>query len=287
MKVLVTGSRGQLGRDLVPCLEQAGHQVTTATREQLDFSKPSQIAKTIGMLRPEWVVNCAAYTKVDQAESEAECAFRINRDSVAELAIATAAYGGRILHLSTDYIFDGRQYTPYCEDDIANPINVYGRSKWEGEHCLLQYLPDAAVIRTSWVYGANGHNFVKTILKLALEKESLRVVDDQMGSPTWTRDIARAIRDLIQNKHKGVFHFTNEGIASWYDLAVAVVEEANRLGFMIKVKSINPVSTEAYPLPAKRPHYSVLSKKKIRPLLSSPIPYWRESLKEMLKEFKE
>ena len=271
MKVLVTGAHGQLERDLAPCLKQAGQQVNFSIREQMAFSFPSQVAEVVDKLRPRRVVNCAVFSKLDQAVSEVECAFRINRDSVAELARATAAYGGGILHLSTDYIFDGRQSTPYCEDDMATPINVYGRSRWEGDRCQLKHLPEEAEIHPYWFYRSNSHNFARTILRLAVEKESVQVVDDQMGSPTWTKDLANAITDLVKNGHRGGFHFTNEGMASWHEMTVAIEEVASRLGFTANVESLIPVTTEDFSLPAKRPHFSLLSKRKIRPLLSDPI----------------
>lgn len=286
-QILITGAAGQLGRELAPVLEGRGYQVLAATRQVLDVAALDQLPDKLLALRPAWVVNCAAYTRVDEAETEPARALRINRDAVGRLAQIVASYGGRLLHLSTDYVFDGRHWRPYREDDRANPLSVYGYSKWEGEELVRQHHPATTIVRTAWVYGAYGHNFVKTILRLAAEQEHLQVVDDQVGTPTWTGSLSRALADLIARRAGGTFHYTDEGVASWYDLAVATVEEARRLGFPLKVRRIEPVSTEQLIRPAKRPPYSLLSKHKIRPLLHFPIPHWRESLSTMLLDLKQ
>jgi dTDP-4-dehydrorhamnose reductase len=242
------------------------------------------VRTAIVAVKAEWVLNCAAYTQVDKAESDSAAAFAVNRDSARAVAEAVASYAGRLLHVSTDFVFDGTQSHPYREDDTPNPIGVYAQSKWEGEQAVRAVMHDALVLRTAWVHGAQGNNFVKTMLRLAAEREELRVVDDQIGSPSWVGDIADAAIALLQQDAHGCFHFTNEGVASWYDFAVAIVGEARTLGFPLKVQHVIPIPTSAYPTPARRPSYSVLDKQKIRTVLARPIPHWRESLVSMLRE---
>ena len=284
MKVLVTGAAGQLGSELCGRLVRAGHEVVAFTRANADFTQPDHVRAVIAACKADWVINCAAYTQVDKAESDSATAFAVNRDSAHAVAEAVASYAGRLLHISTDFVFDGMQSHPYREDDTPNPLGVYAQSKWEGEQVVRAAMPDALILRTAWVHGAHGNNFVKTMLRLAAEREELRVVDDQIGSPSWTGDIADALLALVQQDARGCFHFTNEGVASWYDFAVAIVEEARTLGFPIKAQRITPIPTSAYPTPARRPAYSVLDKQKIRAVLARPIPHWRESLVSMLRE---
>lgn len=282
-RILVTGADGQLGRALVPVLQARGCAVITPSLQDLDLSVLAQIPEQLLLHRPAWVVNCAAYTQVDQAEAEPELAVRINRDAVGQLAQVLESYGGRLLHLSTDYVFDGHHCQPYREGHPANPLSVYGRSKWEGEELARSCHPQAIIVRTAWLYGAEGQNFVKTILRLACEREQLRVVDDQVGTPTCTATLSQALADLLDRESPGTFHYTDEGVASWYDLAVATVEEGRRLGFPITARRIEPVPTETFPRPAPRPAFSLLSKAKIRPLLGFSIPHWRESLTTVLR----
>jgi dTDP-4-dehydrorhamnose reductase len=283
MKCLVTGAAGQLGRETVLALQAAGEDVIGIDREELDFSQPNEVAEGIAAHRAAWVINCAAYTNVDKAEQEQELVFRVNRDSAKAVAEGVAAYGGRLLHVSTDFIFGGEQSRPYAEDDPAKPLGVYGQSKWEGEQGVQDVMPDAVILRTAWVYGIHGHNFVKTLLRLAAERDELRVVDDQIGTPAWTADITRALLSLIEADASGVFNFTNEGVASWYDFASEIVANARDLGLPLKVKKISPIPTVDFPTPATRPAYSVLSKVKIRQVLDYSIPHWRESLTAMMQ----
>ena len=284
MKILVTGVSGQLGGEVVTEFKQLGHEVIAADRHMLDFMQPAQAAALIRSEQPDWVINCAAYTQVDQAESEPEAAFTVNRDTPAQLALAVGGDGGRLLQVSTDFVFDGRQTRPYVEDDAPNPLGVYGQSKLEGEQVVQAALPTATLLRTAWVYGAHGHNFVKTMLRLAGEGKPLRVVSDQTGAPTWTTDIVAAITALVDRQAVGVFHFTAAGETSWHGFACAILEEASRIGFDIKTDSVAPIPTAEYPTPATRPAYSVLNTDKIKPLLSAPVPKWRDSLKNMLQE---
>lgn len=282
--ILVTGANGQLGRETVLALQADGESFLAIGWKELDFSQPGQVAETIADYAADWVINCAAYTQVDKAEEERELAFAINRDAARAVAEGVKCSGGRLLHISTDFIFEGEQSHPYKEVDAVSPLGVYGQSKLEGEQTVREVLPEALILRTAWVYGVHGHNFVKTILRLASERETLRVVDDQIGTPSWTGDIVRAIQSLIRYKATGTYQFTNEGVASWYDFAVEVVASAKQLGFPVVAETIQPIPTEDFPLPAKRPAYSVMSKVKIRDVLGYQIPHWRTSLYAMLKQ---
>ena len=285
MKLLVTGVTGQLGSDLVATLKGQDHEVIAADEERMNFLQPQQAAAMVRAEQPDWVINCAAYTQVDKAESEPEAAFTINRDAPAQLARAVADYGGRFLQVSTDFVFDGSQSRPYTEEDAPNPLGVYGQSKLEGERAVLDALPDAVILRTAWVYGVHGHNFVKTMLRLAGEGKPLRVVSDQVGTPTWTRDIVMAITALLEQQAAGTFHFTAAGETSWQGFANAIFEEAVAAGIALKTTRAEPIPTSEYPTAATRPAYSVLDTDKIGPYLPVPIPGWRDSLKKMLQEY--
>ena len=284
MRVLVTGATGQLGSEVANGFRRSGHEVIAPARQELDFSSPGQLAATARTLQADWVINCAAYTQVDKAESDARQAFIVNRDSPEQLARAVADYGGRMLQVSTDFIFDGAQRRPYLETDPPNPLGVYGRSKLEGELAVQRVLPDAVVLRTAWVYGVHGHNFVKTMLRIAAAGKPLRVVSDQMGTPTWTMDIAATIAALVAREASGTFNFTSAGETSWHGFASAILDEGAKAGFDIKTETVVPIPTSDYPTPATRPAYSVLNTEKIRPLLPGPVPDWRDSLKNMLQE---
>ena len=284
MRILVTGSTGQVGSEVLRAFAHSGHELIAPGRRELDFLNPEGVAGQVRRLRADWVINCAAYTQVDQAESEVEQAFVVNRDSVAALAGAVAGYGGQLLHVSTDFIFDGRQSRPYREADAANPLSVYGRSKWEGEQAVRAVLPEATLLRTAWVYGVQGRNFVKTILRIAGEGRPLRVIDDQFGSPTWARDIAGAIKTLVQHGARGTYHYTDAGSTSWHGFATAILAGATGAGFTLGTTTVEAIPTSGYPTPAVRPGYSVLDTGKIQSLLPAPIPHWRDSLDRMLKE---
>ena len=284
MKVLVTGADGQLGSDLCRLLETRGDEVIAPTLADMDFLQPDSIGKQVRAHQPDWLINCAAYTQVDLAEQEADKAFTINRDAAEAVTRATLEQGCRLLHVSTDFIFDGRQTAPYEEQAAGNPLSVYGDSKWQGEQAVLRHDPQALVLRTAWVYGVHGENFVKTMLRLAGDREELRVVADQRGTPSWTRDIAGAMLALMDQQATGVFHYTNEGEATWYEFACAIVDEAREAGFKLKVERMTPISTAEYPTAATRPAYSVLDKTRIKALLKQPIPHWRDSLRAMIKE---
>ncbi len=286
MKILVTGGAGQLGSEMVRLFKTHGMDVTGVRSRDLDFCQPEKVTEWVLKFKADWVVNCAAYTQVDMAEQERDKAFLINRDATRALAEGVKSYQGRLLHISTDYIFDGRQSHPYSEEDTPNPLGVYGESKLAGETAVLEVLPEAVVLRASWVYGAQGNNFVKTILNLATERNEIQVIDDQLGSPTWAGDIAEAISALVYSESSGIYNFTNEGVASWYDLANEVVMVARQLGYPVKTQYVRPIPASDYKALAMRPAYSVLSKRKIRNKLNYHIPHWRESLREMLTQLR-
>lgn len=284
MTILVTGSKGQLGREAILALQASGKSCIGIGRDDLDFSKPDNITEAIADYAADWVINCAAYTEVDKAEEECELAFTVNRDAARAVAEGVKLSGGKLLHISTDFIFGGEKSRPYDESDTPSPLGVYGKSKLEGENAVRKVLPEAIILRTAWVYGIHGHNFVKTILRLAAERQTIRVVDDQIGSPSNTRDIVNALCALMDSGASGTWHFSNEGVASWYDFACEIVEAAEQCGLPVIAELLQPIPTEEFPLPAKRPAYSVMSKKKIRGLINYPIPHWKTSLRAMVQQ---
>jgi len=287
MKVLVTGAGGQLGQDFCDVLRRQGVEFLATDYPQMDFLQPESIREGVREAAPQWVVNCAAYTQVDKAEQDRKRAYIINRDAARVLAESAASVDAAVLHLSTDFVFSGQHGQPYLETDTTGPLSVYGQSKQEGEAAVLEACANSIVLRTAWLYGARGQNFVKTMLRLAGEREEIRVVADQVGAPTWTRDLADAMWQLMQKQQTGLFHYCNEGQASWYEFACAIMEEARVLGYPLKVEQVIPITTSEYPTPATRPAYSVLSRTKIQTLLDNPIPHWRQSLGLMLKELQQ
>lgn len=287
-RILLTGIAGQLGGELQQTLAPLG-EVMGVDRHKLDLTQPDKIRQVIGEFKPNVIVNAAAYTAVDKAETETELANAINGTAPTIMAEAAQQLGAALIHVSTDYIFDGKKNTPYTEDDKPDPINAYGQSKLLGEEGVLKYCDRALILRTAWVYGAQGKgNFVKTMLRLGAERDELRVVVDQVGTPTWTGDLASAIARLVQSLKSdtltGIYHFTNSGAISWYDFAVAIFEEAQQIGFPLQVKQVLPITTAEYPTAAARPAYSVLSTQKISNVLGNHPPHWRTGLRRMLKQ---
>ncbi|WP_013324144.1 dTDP-4-dehydrorhamnose reductase [Gloeothece verrucosa] len=284
-RILLLGSNGQLGQELQTTLAPLGEIISVA-RDQLDLTQTESIRQLIAQVHPEMIVNAAAYTAVDKAESETELAYAVNEIAPKILARESQKLAATFLHVSTDYVFDGTRGIPLTETDETNPIGVYAKSKLAGEKAIAENCERYIILRTAWVYGTYGKsNFVKTLLRLGAEREQLRVVADQVGTPTWAKDIADAIAKLLELEEKtptGIYHFTNSGVASWYDFARAIFEEAKLIGFPLKINEVVPITTAEYPTPAKRPAYSVLSQQKIRPLLGNYPPYWRDSLKQML-----
>jgi dTDP-4-dehydrorhamnose reductase len=288
MKIAITGASGQLGQDLQRVLASEERQIFAFDRQTLDLAQPEAIREAIATLQPDVILNAGAYTAVDKAESEPDLAQAINGVAPQLLAEAAVRHNATLIHISTDYVFDGRQSTPYRETDPPNPIGVYGKSKRAGEIGIEQVAQSSdlryLILRTAWVYGTYGKgNFVKTMLRVGSQREELRVVYDQIGTPTWTEDIADAIAQLLaEDCPNGTYHFTNSGVTSWYDFAVAIFEEAEALDFPLAVKTVVPITTADYPTPAQRPAYSVLSTQKIGTILTSPPPQWRQSLRRML-----
>ncbi len=285
-RILITGANGQLGQELQQILAPIG-KVTAAGRDRLDLAQPDTIDSVIDTVQPDVIVNAAAYTAVDKAESEIEQAIAVNGTGVGLLAQKAKDLNAQLIHISTDYVFDGTQSTPYGETDPTNPLGAYGQSKLMGEQAIDRVGGDAIIIRTAWVYGVGGTgNFVKTMLRLGREREEIRVVSDQIGSPTWTGDLAAAIATLIQQfPASGIYHYTNSGVASWYDFAVAIFTEAEQLGYPLTVQRVLPITTAEYPTPARRPGYSVLSCAKIAAVLGTYPPHWRQGLRKMLEKF--
>ena len=277
MKIVVTGANGQLGRDLVRRLS-AEHEVYGFGREALDVRDPDACRDVLRRVRPDVVVHAAAYTAVDRAESEPDEAFRVNADGTRNIAMAAEEVGAKLCYVSTDYVFDGRKGRPYDEYDDTNPLNVYGRSKRAGEWLVQALCRKFFIVRTAWVYGAHGQNFVKTMLRLARERDVIRVVDDQVGSPTYTVDLADFLARLVVTDRYGIYHATNAGSCSWYEFARAIFEEA---GLHVRVE---PCTTDEFPRPAPRPKYSVLDHMAIRTNGFPDLRHWREALKEFFKE---
>ncbi len=282
-RILIIGSAGQLGQELQQTLTPLG-EVVAVDRKTLDLSQSDQVRELVQQLQPEIVINAAAYTAVDQAEKEAETARMINAIAPTILAQEVEKLKALLIHVSTDYVFDGSKNHPYTENDIPNPLSIYGQSKLAGEQGIQENCQSYLILRTAWVYGAYGKsNFVKTMLRLGSEREEVRVVTDQIGTPTWAKNIADAIAQVTSLKpDPGIYHYTNSGVASWYDFAVAIFEEAKNL-VPLKVQRVIPITTSEYPTPAQRPTYSVLSCRKISSVLNTYPPHWRQELRQMLK----
>lgn len=283
MKVLITGGAGQLGRALTAACPEF-HDYWAPDRSELDILSPEAVRAAISRFGPALVFNAAAYTAVDKAETETQAARKTNADAVGWLAAETAAVGAKFVHVSTDFVFDGAAGTPYATDAEVNPLNIYGQTKLEGERQALgQCGARPLIIRTAWVYGVSGANFVKTMLSLMGSKPYLTVVDDQIGTPTFVQDLAKAIWALAAMDCTGIYHYTNSGVASWYDFALAIQEEALGLGLLNKKIPIHPISSSQFVRPARRPGFSVLDKSKTTEALGTSSEHWRVRLRAMLK----
>lgn len=284
MKALVVGAGGQLGRELL-ARAPVGWHVEAAAREALDVTDAQATRRAVAACRPAVVVNAAGYTAVDRAESEREEAFAVNDVGAGNLARAAREAGARLLHVSTDFVFDGRAGCPYRPGDPANPLGTYGASKAAGERRVLDASGgDAIVVRTAWLYSAHGSNFVRTMLGLMATRDEVRVVADQVGTPTWAPTLADALWRLAAlDGARGIFHCTDAGVASWYDLAVAIQEEALTLGVLDRTVPVRPVATREYPTPAARPAYSVLDKSDLWAATGETPAHWRVSLRRMLQ----
>lgn len=280
MNILVTGSNGQLGNEIrVLAADNEKDTFFFTDVEELDITNKTAVLDYVQANGIDMIVNCAAYTAVDRAETDEPLARLINALAVLNLGEVASETGARIVHVSTDYVFDGKAFVPYRESDEPNPVSAYGRTKLEGEQLLQQSCPEAVIIRTAWLYSEYGNNFVKTMLRLGSERESLRVVYDQVGSPTYALDLARAIMKIVETDKwvAGVYHFTNEGVCSWYDFTVAIH------GLAGIECAVEPVRSEQYPTPTERPHYSVLDKQKIKETFGVVVPQWYDGLQRCLK----
>ncbi|WP_010276855.1 dTDP-4-dehydrorhamnose reductase [Paenibacillus senegalensis] len=282
MKVLITGANGQLGKDLVQVFGQdSHHEIYAFGRDKLDITDADQCSHVVSSLRPDVVIHSASYTAVDQAESDIEGAYRVNADGTRNVVVAAERAGSRFCYISTDYVFDGTSSVPYREYDNTNPQSVYGQSKRAGEVLVQSLSSRFYIVRTSWVYGIYGSNFVKTMLKLGKEKSALKVVDDQVGSPTYTLDLSRFLLELTATEKYGLYHASNQGQCSWYEFAKAIFEES---GLEVEV---NPCATKDFPRPAPRPGFSLLDSLAIRTNGFTELRPWREALKDFLKRLED
>ena len=281
--VLVTGANGQLGNSIrVRAGKYPRFNFLFTDVDTLDICNNEAIHKFVSGNKVDYILNCAAYTAVDNAEDNEELCLRINRDAVRNLGEAAYAVGAKVIHISTDYVFDGTSYLPYVETDATCPASVYGRTKLAGEMVLVESCPDSIVIRTAWLYSEYGNNFVKTMLRLGSERDELRVIFDQVGTPTYAGDLADAMLAIMEQAeqgifHPGIYHFSNEGVCSWYDFTVKILQVAG-LG-----SRVVPIESKDYPARAHRPHYSVLNKGKIKSIYHLAIPHWESSLRECVR----
>ena len=277
--ILITGGNGQLGnslRRLQPDYPQ--YQFLFTDVEELNICDKAAVEAFVSAHAADYIVNCAAFTAVDKAEDETELCRRINRDAVEYLGIAAQAAGAKVIHVSTDYVFDGNHYMPYNESDPVCPVSVYGETKLEGEKALLAVCPESVVVRTAWLYSEFGANFLKTMLRLGAERDQLNVVFDQVGSPTYAVDLAKALLTIIDAAEAGTFepgiyHFSNEGVCSWYDFAWQIMQLAGLPAV------VSPIESKDFPAKAKRPHYSVLNKAKIKNIYGVTVPHWETGLR--------
>ncbi len=275
MKLLVTGAGGMLGQALSACLQSRGHNVVSVPKERLDVTNYAQCLEVIEEQAPDLIIHCGAYTKVDQAESEPNLAYHINGYGTENLAVACNIFETPMLYFSSDYVFDGEQNQPYTPWDATRPLSIYGKSKLAGEKAVQRHLQRFYIVRTSWLYGPNGKNFVDTISSMADDRKTLRVVSDQFGSPTCTLSLSETVADLITTGRWGVYHGTDDGVTSWYEFAREILRGRDN--------EIIPIATNEMPRPATRPKYSVLDKTTLISTIGRELPPWQESLKTYLQ----
>ena len=282
LNILVTGANGQLGSEIKELSSLYPHNFFFTCKDNLDITNAQAVEAFILQNMITAIINCAAYTAVDKAESDQENADKINHQAVKHLATIAKENNIKLIHISTDYVFDGTHHQPYNETHVANPQSVYGKTKLDAENTMKEINPkNSIIIRTSWLYSSYGHNFVKTMLRLGKEKESLGVVYDQIGTPTYAKDLVKVILDIIpriQNSAVEIYHYSNEGVLSWYDFAKEIMKMAKL------TCKVNPIETSQYPTPAKRPHYSLFNKSKIKIDYNLEIPYWKDSLDACLRQ---
>jgi dTDP-4-dehydrorhamnose reductase len=281
MKALVTGAGGQLASELVAA-PPPGWTVQTISERELDIRDAAAVHAAVAASAPDLLLNAAAYTAVDRAESEADVAFAVNREGAANLARAATRVGARFSHVSTDFVFDGRASRPYRPDDQPGPLGVYGASKLAGEAAVAMAAPGALILRTAWVYSPHGGNFLKTMLRLMAAQGEVRVVADQIGTPTSATTLAAALWGLSVKGATGIHHFTDAGVASWYDFAVAIGEDAHAAGLLPEPPKVTPIATDDYPTPAARPAFSVLDKTSAWRILGRPSDHWRRPMRDVI-----
>lgn len=292
MIVLITGAAGQLGTELCSHSKVRGYNTVAVDYDELDITNELSIKAFVAHVKPAVIINAAAYTAVDRAETDSATACAVNRDGPLYLARACAKADIPLLHISTDYVFDGKKSTAYLETDTPNPQSIYGQSKLEGEIAVATTLDKYITLRTAWIFSATGHNFVRTILRLAKERDELSVVADQTGSPTWAGNIAEVLLEIVDRIHQGkaftwgLYHYTDSPAITWHAFAEVICEQAFELGMLKKKPFIKPISTSEYPTPAKRPQNSVLSCAHIQKELSIPQADWRIGLKQVLTQWK-
>lgn len=288
MKVLITGAGGQVAVALMRS-KPTGVTAAAFSHAELDIGDGKAVLRATTEAGPQVIINAAAYTAVDKAESERDLARRVNGEGPGHLAEAAKACGARLIHISTDFVFDGNQSRPYATDAAVRPLGAYGETKLEGEQRVQLTLGgEALILRTAWVYAANGHNFVRTMLRVMAERGRVRVVADQVGSPTWARSVAEALWAAARTPgFAGVHHWTDAGVASWYDFAVAIAEEGHAAGLLKQPAEVEPITTAEYPTPARRPAYSVLDRGSSERGLNLKPAHWRVNLRDMLRELRD
>ena len=279
MKVLVTGVKGQLGYDVVRELEKRGHTAVGVDIDEMDITDAAAVERVLTETQPEAVIHCSAFTAVDRAEDETELCRRVNVEGTENIAKICKKLDCRMLYLSTDYIFSGDGERPWEPDDEASPLNAYGQSKYDGELALKKYVEKYFIVRISWVFGINGNNFIKTMLRLGRENGAVKVVDDQIGSPTYTYDLSRLLVDMIESDRYGAYHATNEGICSWYEFAKEIFRAAG-----MNDVSVTPVKSGEFPVKAKRPKNSRMSKEKLVANGFTLLPAWQDAVARYMKE---
>ena len=280
MKVLVTGTKGQLGYDVVNELEKRGHTAVAVDIEEMDITDAVSVERVITEAEVEAVIHCAAYTAVDAAEDNVEICRRVNAEGTENIAKVCKKLDLKMIYISTDYVFDGEGERPWEPDDERHPLNVYGQTKYEGELAVEKYLEKYFIVRIAWVFGVNGKNFIKTMLKLSETHEELNVVDDQVGSPTYTYDLAVLLVDMVESDKYGRYHATNEGLYTWYEFAKEIFRQAG-----VEVK-VNPVTSDMFPAKAKRPKNSRMSKEKLDANGFHRLPTWQDALERYLSEIR-
>lgn len=278
-KILITGGHGQLAYELISLAQQ--HQIIAPAREQLDITQQSGVQEVVDTFQPDVVINTAAYTNVDQAEQHTQQAYAVNCEGAKNLALVCASSHIPLLHISTDYVFAGNQTRPYLESDAVSPINMYGTSKWQGEEAVREHCPQHIILRVSSVFGRHGQNFVKTILRLARERELLRIVADQMMCPTPAKAIANALLHIMTMPHWGTYHYCGTEAVTWYDFTKAIISQAKKQ-MILSLKQLNPITTAEYPTAAKRPAYSVLDGSLFEKTFALKCPDWRTGLDDVI-----